>query len=116
MKTFNTYAEILAATKGHQVTAQELINGRTRIEPEGWQSIELTTELKEKLCNDISECLGGWQATKKQVKNSLMFSRPQHWGLSRIFLEQYNGNEPFLSYCAGQDYPSEIKTIRNAIK
>lgn len=116
MKTFNTYAEILEATKGHQVTAQELINGRTYVNDEGWQTITLTADLKEKLCNDIADTLGGGKDTKMQVKRQLLFSTPQHWGLSRIFLEQYNGNEPFVSYCAGQDYPSEVKTIRNAIK
>lgn len=114
-KTFSSYAEILEATKGHQVTAQELTNGRTRFENEGWQSIELAPELREKLCSDIANCLGGRSAKKQQVKRSLMWSRPQHWGLSRIFINHYDGNY-FLSYCAGQDHPSECRTIRNAIK
>jgi len=44
-----------------------------------------------------------------------MYSRPQHWGLSRIVIEKH-GEEARLAYIAGQDYPTEIATIRNAIK
>lgn len=113
---FSSYEEILQATKGHQVTAQELINQRTYITGEGWQNIDLAPKFRQKLAEDIAACLGGRENTRNSIANTIRHGRPQHWGLGRIFIEQHNGNAPRLSYCAGQDHPSEIKTIRNAIK
>lgn len=36
---FSTLAELLTATKGHQITAQELINRRTYINGKGWGTL-----------------------------------------------------------------------------
>lgn len=113
-KIFKNYQEILDATQGHQVTAQELINGRTYINGEGWTDIILSDQFRDDVCNDISQILEGQYKTRAAVRNSLKYGKPQHWGLKRILLENYGS--PRLSYCAGQDYTSEIRTIRTALK
>lgn len=115
MQTFNTYAEILAAS-GNQVTGQELINRRLYLKDGGWQTIELSENLADTLARDISNILGGRIATKKAVYNTLVYSKPQHWGLSRILLEQYGDSPARLSYCAGQDYTWECNAIRSKLK
>lgn len=111
---FNTLSEVLKATD-HEVNAQELLNGRMYLNDLGWTDIELSDSLKEKVASDVSEVLGGRSATKAQVKRSLLHRRPQHWGLERVILENYAG-EPFLSYCAGQDYTWETNKIRTYLK
>lgn len=114
MKTFNSYAEILAATD-MQISAQNLINGRMHTKDEGWTDFEITSELREKFADEVSELYGGRIKTKSAVYSSLRYGRPQHWGLGRTFLENY-GNNPRFRYCAGQDYPYELNQIRTALK
>ena len=113
MKTikFTTIQQIYEATKGSQLTGQQLINRRANINGE-WQDFEVSEELSEEINNKIVEVLGGQQRTKRTIKNVLNYSKPQHWGLNRIHIEKY-GNSPIkFSYCAGQDYPGELQTIR----
>lgn len=111
---FESLNEVLAATD-HQITAQELLNGRMYLNGSGWTDIELSNTLKEQVANEVSELLGGRNNTKAQVKRALLHRRPQHWGLERVILEKY-GKEPFLSYCAGQDYTWETNNIRTYLK
>ena len=56
------------------------------------------------------------QEEEKSIKYTLMYARPQHWGLNRVLLEQYNDSAPRFNYCAGQDYTAETNTIRKALK
>ena len=114
---FDTLSEIFEAAKSngsqHQVTGQELINGRTHVFGH-WQEIHLSDELRQNICNDIAETLGGQSKTKAQIKNVLRFGRPQHWGLNRVFIEKYTG-DAYLKYCAGQDQVWETREIRKAL-
>jgi len=109
MKTFNTLDEIFDNATG-QITAQQLINERAHICGE-WQNIKLSDELKRELSILITEICGGQEKTKSYVKYTLNNSSPQHWGLDRIILSRYGATAKF-SYCAGQDYLSELSTIR----
>lgn len=114
-KVFNTLTDLLNNTD-QQITGQQLINRRVYLKGEGWANIEFTDELREQICNDIAETLGGRNATKQSIKNTLRYGTPQHWGLSRILLSQYGNGTPRLKYCAGQDYRAETKAIRNYLK
>lgn len=116
MKTINTYDELYTATTGHQVTAQEVINGRTMIAGEGWQAVAFTPDFKDQFCKDISESLGGFKVTQQRIYSVLKYSRPQHWGLQRFLLAKYDESPAYFSYCAGQDMPYELKMIRAALK
>ncbi len=115
-KYFSTFAELLQATKeaSHQLTAQEIINRRTML-ADGWQNIAVSDESINQLAEDVADCLGGINRTKASVKCSILYGRPQHWGLSRIFFREHEG-KILTSYCAGQDYTWETAQIRNAIK
>lgn len=114
-KLFSNLNELLNCVD-YQLTAQQLINKRVCLKGEGWANIELTTELKDYICNQIAETLGGRQATKQNVKNTLLYSTPQHWGLNRIFINKYGDDFIKISYCAGQDYTAETNTIRKFLK
>lgn len=117
MKTYNTLEEIFQDAKPHQVTAQELINGRSRLNDQ-WQPFEITEELKDKICVRLAEIYGGQTKTQDRVYRTLMRGTPQHWGLGRTVVEYYQEfNQPAkLHYIAGQSMPEEIREIRNALK
>lgn len=104
--------QLAAFAKAHQLTAQQVINGRIYIDGQGWTSVEFTDELADKLKSMIVDALGGQTRTQVRIANVLRCDKPQHWGLSRLFLEQYQDNAPRFHYCAGQDYPAELRTIR----
>ena len=112
---FSSYDDILKHA-GQQVTAQQLINGRMYLKDKGWTDVEISHELRAKLATDISDKLGGRYTTREQVKNTILWGRPQHWGLQRVFLEKYGEGQPFITYCAGQDHVLECNAIRTALK
>lgn len=115
MKTFKSLNQLFAAAKKHQITAQELINERSFVFGQ-WQNIKLTDELKNEVINQILSILGGWEKNKKYIEYNLRNSSPQHWGLTRILLSKYGKNNASFSYCAGQSYPDELKSIRKYLQ
>lgn len=113
---FTTLTDLYNAVgENGQVTAQQIINERINLVGQGWTNVEVSSNLKVEVAEIVSELLGGFKKTKESVRFNLLHTRPQHWGLDRIILCK-RGERMFFSYCAGQDYPSEIKTIRNAVK
>jgi len=114
MKTFNTYQELIEAT-GNQLTAQQVINKRVYIKADNWQAVEFTPEFMDHFNKDILNVIGGHQQTRARLRSVLEYSKPQHWALSRIFLNDY-GTGPRWGYCAGQDYTAELQQLRNALK
>ena len=115
MKTFKTLEQI-KRFESQQVTIQDLLNGRMYLRNKGWSDVRLTDELKERICLETAGLLGGVYKTKKRVFNTLLNDKPQHWGLDRIFIRQYKKEPAVLTYCAGQDYPTELNQIRTALK
>ena len=114
MKTYNTLQEVYNDTRPHQVTAQELLNGRTHVNG-NWGEITISSELRKEICQTLSEMYGGRQVTKHRVYNNLLSEHRQHWGLGRTVIEDY-GNGAHLIYITGQDQSWENKAIRNDLK
>ncbi len=61
----------------------------------------------------IADLLGGNVKTKTKIIWTLKNRQFDHWGLGRII---YSSKRKIWTYCAGQDYPSEITQVRNFIK
>lgn len=116
MKTLKNLDQVYKLAGKHQVTAQELLNDRLYIDGKGWSEVKLTPEFRVNLVNNILDILGGRTNTRQQMERRLMFEKPQHWGLGRILLSNYNNKGARLSYCAGQDMTWELREIRNALK
>ena len=112
---YNNLDQIFADAGTHQVTAQELLNGRTHVRGE-WQAITLTDELREQIISKVAETAGGRERTKVRVYNRLRFERPQHWAIARFLLSKYGDSPAHLSYCAGQDQTWEMKALREYLK
>jgi hypothetical protein len=111
MKKFTTLQELFEATKGSQLSAQQLINRRAFINGE-WSDFEVSDELSDEITEKILEVLGGQSRTRINMRYTLRRATPQHWGLARIFIEKYGDSSIRFSYCAGQDYPAELQQIR----
>lgn len=114
MKTFNTYQELIEAT-GNQLTAQQVINKRVYIKADNWQAVEFTPEFMDHFNKDILNVIGGHQQTRARLRSVLEYSKPQHWALARIILNDYGQGARF-TYCAGQDHPAELQQLRNYLK
>lgn len=115
MKTIKTLDELYKLAGSSQVTAQEILNGRTHILGE-WQDVKFSEELKEEVISKIVESAGGQEKTKSQMFYSLRNERPQHWALARFLLVKYEDRPAYISYCAGQDMTWEMKELRKKLK
>lgn len=120
MKTqqnFNSLEAIYCAGEGHQITLQEIIDGRSFIGGK-WQDIEISPETKEAAFVACIEIIGGRKETKKAMLSRLKWGgKLQHWGLRRFFLVKYGQNKAAqFTYCCGQDWPTEMRQIRAFIK
>lgn len=95
------------AEQGKEVSLQNIKSGR--IYRDGWQDWDYS--LTDSDIIQISELLGGREKTQNIVANKLRFlsSLPSHWGFERIHFCKHTKR---WAYCAGQDYPAELATIR----
>jgi hypothetical protein len=116
MKTLNSYEHTLKTCAEHQVTGQELLNGRTWTKKHGWSKVTLKPEFREQVINDIVNLFGGINRTKNNIRRNLTHERRQHWGLDRVLLVKYGKNPARLTYCVGQDQNWENNVIRGALK
>jgi hypothetical protein len=114
-KIFKTLDEVFIAAGSHQVTAQELLNGRSYVFGE-WQEVQISNDLREEIIEMIVETAGGRGRTKSDTKYRLRNERPQHWAIDRFLLSKYGNSPAHLSYCAGQDQIWEMRNLRNYLK
>jgi hypothetical protein len=108
MTTQLTENELLnLANLGYDVTLQNIKSGRIRID--NWQDWDY--QLTDKDIEQICSVLGGWERTKNIIANRLrsLKTLPSNWCFDRI---HYCRHSKRWAYCAGQDYPSELATIR----
>jgi len=117
MKTIKTLAQAYRLAGAHQITIQELINGRMYIDGKGWVEVTLKDELKQRIADDVSGSLGGQKETKRRVWRTLRWQKPMHWGLSRFIVNKYDHQkEPKIIYITGQNQTWENREIRNYLK
>lgn len=115
MITLNSYEQAYEKAS-QQVTAQSLLNGRIYLKEIGWSDIGLTEEFRERVITDMVNLYGGHHKTRVAIRNTLTYSKPQHWGIDRTLLVKYGDSPARLSYCAGQDQVWECAAIRKFLK
>lgn len=102
----------------NQFTLNNILSGRMYHAKDGWINFSISYELRKKIAELISSSVGGNNNTKNRIKNNILRHHKsiKNFGiLGRLILENYN-NICSFNYCAGQDYNSEIKTVRNILK
>ena len=122
MKQLNSYKHILKVCGSHQVTAQELLNGRGYTKKNGWTDVKLKPEFRAQLIEDLLDCMGGQEKTKRACRFTLERETPQHWWLGRAVVYEYKYRNPKdkrktihrigITYIAGQDQTWENREIR----
>ena len=97
----------------NQFTLENLVNGRAWIEGQGWQDIKVDEDFYNKSINQLVDLIGGREKTKQQVRFNLRNTPFHHWSANRFI---YSLHRNVWEYVAGQDYTSEMATIRNHVK
>lgn len=95
-----------------QFNLENLNHKRASINGLGWTDIAIDESFKAESLQQIVDIIGGRDATKAKVLRNLSNNKVNGWFLQRfIYMPKYDR----WSYCAGQDYPSEIASIRRKL-
>ena len=119
---FDYLGALIKETQYNRVTVSELIEGRIYTKKWGWIDFRLDDDhATEKggcaldvFVNLIVDlCWSRESANKKKAKSCLKFKRVKDCGiLQRLWVTMDKDGTYKAYYCAGQDYDSEMRTLR----
>lgn len=122
---FDYLGALIKETQYNRVTVSELIEGRIYTKKWGWIDFRLDDDhATESGCSALGHfvnlvtdiCWSRETKNKKRAKSCLKFKRVKDCGiLSRLWVTQRKDGTYKADYCAGQDYDSEIRTIRRLL-
>lgn len=122
---FDYLGALIKETQYNRVTVSELIEGRIYTKKWGWINFRLdddhatekggcALDIFTNLITDL--CWKRASANKKKAKSCLKFKRVKDCGiLNRLWVTMRKDGTYKAGYCAGQDYDSEIRTIRRLL-
>lgn len=93
-----------------QFTLENLTTGRACVDG-CWDSVDIDDSFADAY-NNIAELLGGRAETKKKIAYILRNNPISDWFANRIVFCRHTNR---WEYTAGQDYPSEIRNIRQTL-
>lgn len=95
-----------------QFNLESLNHNRAYVNGIGWTDIAIEENFKAESLQQIADIIGGRKATKAKVLHNLTNNKVSGWFMNRfIYMPKYD----IWSYCAGQDYVSEITSIRRKL-
>lgn len=109
MKTINSKN---VSTLVSQFTLEHLTTERVPLISGGWSDIKIDTDFKKSSIEQITDLLGGRSRTKEKIGFTLRNTPVYGWFAQRIIFEPLRNK---WVYIAGQDYPSELATIRKEL-
>ena len=122
---FDYLSALIKETQYNRVTVSELIEGRIYTKKWGWIDFRLDDEHATEngssaldiFVNLITElCWRRDSANKNKAKSCLKFKRVKDCGiLNRLWVTISKDGTYKADYCAGQDYDSEMRTIRRLL-
>ena len=122
---FDNICELIKETQYNRVTLSELIEGRIYTKKWGWIDFRLDDDhatengssALDVFVNLIVDlCWSRESANKKKAKSCLKFKRVKDCGiLQRLWVTMRKDGTYKADYCAGQDYDSEMRTIRRIL-
>ena len=122
---FDYLGALIKETQYNRVTVSELIEGRIYTKKWGWINFRLDDDhATEKggcaldvFVNLIVDlCWSRETANKKKAKSCLKFKRVKDCGiLERLWVTMRKDGTYKAEYCAGQDYNSEMRTLRKLL-
>ena len=122
---FDYLSALIKETQYNRVTVSELIEGRIYTKKWGWIDFRLDDEhatergvsALDAFVNLIVDyCWKIDSANKNKAKSCLKFKRVNDCGiLDNIWVTKMKDDTYRAEYCAGQDYDSEMRTIRRLL-
>ena len=122
---FDYLSALIKETQYNRVTVSELIEGRIYTKKWGWINFRLDDDhcTEKGMCaldafvNLIADlCWKRETANKKKAKSCLKFKRIKDCGiLNRLWVTMRKDGTYKADYCVGQDYDSEMRTIRKLL-
>ena len=122
---FDYLSTLIKETQYNRVTVSELIEGRIYTKKWDWIDFRLdddhatengssALDIFVNLATDL--CWSRESANKKKAKSCLKFKRVKDCGvLSRLWVTMDKDGTYKAYYCAGQDYNSEMRTLRKLL-
>ena len=122
---FDNLGALIKETQYNRVTVSELISGQIYTKKWGWIDFRLDDDhatekgvsALDTFVNLIADlCWQRESENKRKAKCCLGGKRVKDCGiLSRLWVTQSNDGTYRADYCAGQDYVSEMRTIRRLL-
>ena len=122
---FDYLSALIKETQDNRVTVSELIEGRIYTKKWGWIDFRLDDEHATEngsyaldiFVNLIADlCWRRDSENKKKAKSCLKYKRVTDCGiLTRLWVTMGKDGTYKADYCAGQDYDSEMRTIRRLL-
>lgn len=122
---FDYLSGLIKETQNNRVTVSELVSGRIYTKKWGWIDFRLDDDhATEKgrcaldvFVNLIADlCWRKEPANKTKAKSCLKFKRVKDCGiLNSLWVTMRKDGTYKADYCAGQDYDSEMRTIRRLL-
>ena len=122
---FDYLSALIKETQYNRVTVSELVSGRIYTKKWGWIDFRLDDEhatengssALDTFVNLIADiCWRRETENKKKAKSCLKFKRVKDCGiLTRLWVKMGKDGTYKADYCAGQDYDSEMRTIRKLL-
>ena len=122
---FDYLSALIKETQYNRVTVSELIEGRIYTKKWGWIDFRLDDDhatengvtALDTFANLIADlCWHRDSENKRKAKCCLKFKMVKDCGiLSRLWVTQRKDGTYRADYCAGQDYDSEMRTIRRLL-
>lgn len=122
---FDYLSALIKETLYNRVTVSELIEGRIYTKKLGWIDFRLDDDhATESGCSALEHfvnlvtdiCWCRETENKRRAKSCLKFKRVKDCGiLYRLWVTMRKDGTYKANYCAGQDYDSEMRTIRKLL-
>lgn len=122
---FDYLSTLIKETQYNRVTVSELIEGRIYTKEWGWIDFRLdddhATENGSSALDIFVNLIAGYcwkrdSANKNKAKSCLKFKRVKDCGiLNSLWVTMSKDGTYKAKYCAGQDYDSEMRTIRRLL-
>ena len=122
---FDYLSALIKETQYNRVTVSELIEGRIYTKKWGWIDFRLDDDHATEngssaldiFVNIIADlCWRRESENKKKAKSCLKYKRVKDCGiLNRLWVTMSKDGTYKADYCAGQDYDSEMRTIRRLL-
>lgn len=108
---YKTLRGFVSQLANNQYDLYDYINRRAYLKRRGWCNIELSEEAENQLLSGFASAI--WQKVNTERVNRVR--NANNMGILRRVIMTRRGRNISFEYCAGQDYPSEIRYIQRNI-